>query len=322
MSPGRRVQVVFGRGGVRGIALAGAAAAFEEQGYRMERVAGVSAGALVAALVAAGYRAPEIRRIVGELDYAGLRDASGYGRLPLVGPVLTLFTRMGLYGGDALLETFRELLAARGVRTFGDLRAMGGGPARCGRHGSYRLRVVAADVTRRRLIVLPDDASDYGIAPDTLDVALALRMSASVPFYFEPVRFGADPPSLVVDGGLLASIPFALLDDGLGQGPMVGVEAGPGERRRLRHHEIRGPLALLAASYYTALAANGRCNRSAIDAARTVDIDCGDVGAVDFGIDGRRQAQLFDAGRSATLAFLARSPEPLLACPEGLEQSA
>lgn len=301
----RKASVFFGRGGIRGIALAGAAAAFEERGYRLSRVAGVSAGALVAALVAAGYRAAEIRDVVWRLDYRGMRSARGLGRLPGLGPLLAVLTRLGLYDGDALLAAFRSLLAAKDVRTFGDLRS-----ADRTRGSPWPLKIIAADVTRGRVIVLPDDAPDYGVEPDALEVAVALRMSASVPFFFEPVRFGSRPrTSLVVDGGLLLRIPFALIEAGVpGDDPVFGVQAIPGEEHRARG-PIRGPLSLLAATYNTALAANELCARSPDDAARTIDIDCGAVRAVDFGISDVQKAALYDAGRTATLAFLAgRAP--------------
>jgi predicted acylesterase/phospholipase RssA len=45
---------VFEGGGVRGVALAGAAAAALDHGFRFARAVGTSAGALVGSLVAAG----------------------------------------------------------------------------------------------------------------------------------------------------------------------------------------------------------------------------------------------------------------------------
>jgi NTE family protein len=294
-APRRTADVIFGRGGVRGIALAGAVAAFEERGYQFGRVVGASAGALVAALVAAGYRAGEIRGVVWALDYAGLRDARGIGRIPGIGPLLALVTRMGMCDGDTLLDTFRTLLAAKGVATFGDLRG-----------GVSSLRVLAADVTLGRIIVLPDDAPRYGIDPHRLEVALALRMSASIPFLFRPVRFGADEArSLVVDGGLLLGLPFDLLDGpGDVDRSVFGIQAHMG-RDYHAPGGIRGPVSLLRASYRTAVAANERGRRSPVETARTIDIDCGDIRAVHFDLTDVQKGQLYDAGRAATHAFLA-----------------
>ena len=46
--------MVFEGGGLKGIALVGAYSVLEEQGYTPQNMAGASAGAIVAALVAAG----------------------------------------------------------------------------------------------------------------------------------------------------------------------------------------------------------------------------------------------------------------------------
>jgi predicted acylesterase/phospholipase RssA len=59
MSPvDQRVDAVFEGGGVKGIALVGATAVVEATGYRFANLAGTSAGAIVAALLGAGYTAP------------------------------------------------------------------------------------------------------------------------------------------------------------------------------------------------------------------------------------------------------------------------
>ena len=54
---GLKADAVFEGGGVKGIGLVGAVAFAEEKGYRWVNLAGTSAGAIVAALLAAGYNA-------------------------------------------------------------------------------------------------------------------------------------------------------------------------------------------------------------------------------------------------------------------------
>ena len=49
----KKADLVLEGGGVKGIALVGAAVALAEDGYRFERVAGSSAGALVGAIIVA-----------------------------------------------------------------------------------------------------------------------------------------------------------------------------------------------------------------------------------------------------------------------------
>ena len=68
-------DAVFEGGGVKGIGLVGAVAVAEERGYQWVNIAGTSAGAIVAALLAAGYSAAEMKQIMEELDYNSFKDA-------------------------------------------------------------------------------------------------------------------------------------------------------------------------------------------------------------------------------------------------------
>jgi NTE family protein len=77
-----KCDAVFEGGGVKGVGLVGAVAVTEAKGYELVNVAGTSAGAIIAALVAAGYHADELREIIATLDYAKFRDQGGQGDQP------------------------------------------------------------------------------------------------------------------------------------------------------------------------------------------------------------------------------------------------
>src|SRR5271169_4563560 len=81
---------VFEGGGVKGIALVGALSSFESHGFKWCNLAGTSAGAIVASLLASGYNAAELKEIIGNLDYMKFEDAGTIGRVPLIGPVISL----------------------------------------------------------------------------------------------------------------------------------------------------------------------------------------------------------------------------------------
>jgi len=298
--PSAGINLVLGRGGVRGIAIAGAVCTLQAAGYRFQRLAGISAGSVIAALVAVGYSQLELRQLVWELDFARLRDGAGLGRVPVVGPAWRLATRMGMYDGDALLRLMRTLLAAKGVVTFGDLPAAS--------DGGSRLQILAADITRCRMVVLPDDAPEYGLRPEDVEVALAVRMSSSLPVLFRPIRFGtAGGGSLIVDGGILPGIPFALFDSGRdSRRPTVAVQAGPGHLRRSAR-PVRGPFSLVAASYYTALTAADHLYRSDAQRDHAIDVECGTIMATRFGLLDEQKRALYDAGAAAADRFLARN---------------
>src|SRR6059036_2616986 len=70
------VDLVCEGGGVKGIGLAGAYSMLEEQGWKPQNVAGTSAGAITAAVIAAGYTSAEVREITFGLDYRRFEDRS------------------------------------------------------------------------------------------------------------------------------------------------------------------------------------------------------------------------------------------------------
>ena len=193
------IDGVFSGGGIKGLALIGAYQAIEEKGYRFKRLAGTSAGAVIAAFIAAGYSSSELLKIMEEVDLKDLLDSNAIISLPII-KWFRVYYRLGLYKGMALENWLEEKLKARGVYTFADLPP-------------HSLRVIASDLSNGRLLVLPDDLEKYGIAKETFPVARAIRMSASLPYFFEPVKLRSlEGISFMVDGGVLSNFPMWLFD--------------------------------------------------------------------------------------------------------------
>ena len=304
---GLRADAVFEGGGVKGIGLVGAVAEAERRGYTWVNLAGTSAGAMVAALLAAGYTGQELGALFLELDYRRFLDPSPIDRIPVAGPVLSLLCDNGIYQGRELEAWLDGLLAARGVRRFGDLvvQEFADDP-----RYRFRLRVIASDLTLGRLLVLPQDVSRYGYRPDDLSVAQAVRMSASIPFFYEPVvlpdRLRGDR-SVIVDGGLLSNFPVWLFDsegEGPPPWPTIGFKlVGPVEGQP---RPIRGPVGLLAALFATMMEAHDTRYIEDEDFVRTVAIPTLVVGTVDFDLPRARAQRLFEAGHAAAAEFFER----------------
>src|SRR5882762_3202576 len=125
MTPKKIVDAVFEGGGVKGIGLVGALSVVEENGYGWGNLAGTSAGAIVASLVAAGYTADELKTLVGGLDYNKFKQETKLDRIPFLGPLLNLLIKRGVYSGDYLETWITEALAAKGIKTFGQLAIPG-----------------------------------------------------------------------------------------------------------------------------------------------------------------------------------------------------
>lgn len=164
------IDGVFSGGGIKGVALVGAYEEIEKRGFQFVRVAGASAGAIIAGLIAAKYTSREIDQLLSNLKLEILLDERK-SMLPLnVTKWLHLYWKLGLYKGNELEKWIADVLAQKGLVTFADLPPQS-------------LRVIASDLTNGRLLVLPDDLNSYGIEPKTFSIAKAIRMSCSLPFF-------------------------------------------------------------------------------------------------------------------------------------------
>jgi NTE family protein len=194
------IDGVFSGGGIKGFALIGAYEEAEKKGFQFARLAGTSAGSIIAALVTAGYTSKEIYNL---LDGLNLKMFMDVGRSLIPFPLakwLLVYWKMGLYKGNHLENWLTEKLAAKGLRTFSDLPP-------------HTLRIIASDLTNGQMLVLPDDLTKYGISPGSFPIAKAIRMSCSLPYFFEPVKLKTPTgTNVVVDGGVLSNFPMWLFD--------------------------------------------------------------------------------------------------------------
>lgn len=288
---GLRADLVLEGGGVKGVALAGAVTRLAAAGYRFPRIAGTSAGSIIGAVTAALQLAGEpldyLRDVAMSMDYRRLADRSPAGRL--AGPLTpavdfgSLLLDRGIYRGDALHAFVTDELARFGVRTFGDLR----------------------------LVMLPWEYEEYGLDPDEQSVADAVRMSASLPFFYEPVtlrtRYGE---SCMIDGGLLSNYPidaFDRTDERPPRWPTFGVKLSPQPPRVPETREVGGVLSYALAIADTVLTAHDWRNvdEPAVRS-RTIFVDTGDVEATDFGIDEQTRTTMLQTADQATRDFLSR----------------
>lgn len=302
-----RCDAVFEGGGVKGIGLVGAVAATEELNYEFCNVAGTSAGAIVAALVAAGYRASELSDIMQSLDYAKFKDQGLLDRIPVFGEVLSLGLEKGIYEGAYLENWLRDTLAAKGKRTFKDLVIE---EYRDSPKYRYKLQVIAADISRGKLLVLPRDIQDYGIDPDDLDIARAVRMSMSIPFFFEPVQLqlrDTEQDCYIVDGGILSNFPIHLFDDGTPDPPWptfgyMLTETSDVVGRDVSH-QVFGPLSLLASLFLTMMEAHDRMYIANSAFACTIMIPTLGVKTTEFDLSHQRAEALYQSGLHAGREF-------------------
>ena len=154
------------------------------------------------------------------------------------------------------------------------------------------------------MIVLPDDLKDYGIHPDYFEVARAVRMSISIPYFFDPVIMKRN---YVVDGGILSDFPMWIFDNEMIKNggekliPTIGYQL-VGKTPHAKN-EINGPLSMLQRSLATMMGAHDERYIDKKYRYRTVKIDASSVGTVHFDITREQSLGLYESGVRAAEEF-------------------
>jgi NTE family protein len=187
-------NLVFEGGGVKGIAYGGALEVLEQSQItpQITRVAGTSAGAITATMVSLGYTAAEFNDIMMGLDFSKLEDGSDLG-----GPI-RLIEHYGWFKGDYflnLMQSYIEQKAGNGRATFRQLAE--------GNQGFKELHVFGTDLSQQAV-----QQFSYETTPDVA-VADAVRISMSIPFFFEARSYAGD---VYCDGGVLNNYPISTFD--------------------------------------------------------------------------------------------------------------
>lgn len=191
-------NLVFEGGGVKGIAYGGALGELNRRGVlaNIERVAGTSAGAITAVLLAVGYDHDDVSDIVANTNFNDFADDSrGIGR-----DAKRFLSDYGLHKGDHFRKWIGKLIRNKTGKkdlTFKELKQV---------DGSLDLYLVATN--------LSDQVHEIFSFEHTPDVEIrdAARMSMSIPLYFRCVRYGRDR-DVVVDGGVAWNYPLNLFDN-------------------------------------------------------------------------------------------------------------
>jgi NTE family protein len=195
-------NLVFEGGGVKGIAYVGALEVLNKEGIlpNIERVAGTSAGAMIAVLVGLGYTTEEISNILWDLNFKEFLD-SNWG---LVRNTKRLLEDYGWYKGDFfrnLMADFIEAKTGNGESTFNDIEEM-----REKGKAFREITLIGADLSTGYSKVF-----NAALTPD-VKVADAARISMSIPLFFAAIKGIGGDDHIYVDGGLLDNYAIKVFD--------------------------------------------------------------------------------------------------------------
>lgn len=213
--------------------------------------------------------------------------------------LVTLSKKGCLFDGDLLENWVYKVLARRGIKNFGDLR---GGIKDQVNPGGYRLRMTAVDINRAKIIVLPDDIAYYGIDPDKLEVASAVRMSTAVPFAFKAVELLKEEENkkvkhFIVDGGVFDNFPMWMINYSKTI-PKIGFRLYGGEEKLLSPST---PLKVLKALINSVHDTGVPAIQS--ESAFIAKIDVSKVSSLDFGLDEEEKNYLYNSGKNSASQF-------------------
>lgn len=287
------IDGVFSGGGIKGFALIGAFQAIEERGLRFKRVAGTSAGSIIAALIAANYSSGEIYQMIDEIELEDFLDERKTVIPATITKWLFLYWRMGLYKGKKFEEWIESKLKVRGIRTFADIPPQS-------------LRVIASDLTNNRLVVLPDDLPKYEIDPNTFPIAKAIRMSCSLPYFFEPIKLkNGGSPNVLVDGGVLSNFPMWLFDKENVKKvrPVLGIKLSPSFHERPKNN-INNAIKLFEALFETMKEAHDSRYISRKHEKNIIFIPIEEILTTEFDLSQEKKQALFKIGYERANNFL------------------
>lgn len=180
-----RIILVLGGGGARGLSHLGVLRVLKEERIPVDEIVGVSVGALIGALYAAGIPSDRIETMAAEIGWNKLTDFSKVSMVKLILSEELMSTRG--------METY--LQSRIGDKNFSDLKI----PFSC----------IATDIRTGERVIFREGP-----------VAIAARASATFPAVFKPVEYRQRS---LVDGGLVDNLPVDIPDTHNGQDILVGV---------------------------------------------------------------------------------------------------
>ena len=189
-------NLVFEGGGVKGIAYVGALEVLEREGILQDikRVAGTSAGAMMAVMVGLRYTADEVKEKLWKLNFMNFMDSS-FG---IVRDTKRLIDEYGWYKGEYFRNLIADLIKEKtgnGEMTFKELADT----------KKFRdIYLVGVDLSTGISRTFCNDKVSGG-----MKVADAARISMSIPLFFASVKRDGH---VYVDGGLLDNYSIKTFD--------------------------------------------------------------------------------------------------------------
>jgi NTE family protein len=277
-------RLLLSGGGIRVISYVGVLQVLEEKGFLkgIREFCGVSAGSLLALMLALGYKLSVLERFCFEYDFSNVRSFEPEN-------ILDFLETYGVDDGSNLEKLLQKILHHKGFKpnvTFEELEASG---------TVKSVRLWAADIQMLHPIEFSAKATPK------MEVIFALRASMAIPMYFTPVRHPTTN-TFLVDGGVFDNYPISYLTE-TEANETLGV-AFEFSKRPVDVGHVGTFISLLSAGYYQP--SYQRLIKQYMD--RTICLPCAEQSALDFEASVEQRRQLVTIGRQAAETFFNTPP--------------
>jgi len=201
-------NLVFEGAGIRGIAYCGAVQEMEAKNLmgNVEKVGGTSSGAIVAMMISLGYTGKDIEQIIIKTKFRKLNDGGFF----LIGGITRIKRYFGWYKGKKAEKWLGKIIEGKTGNadiTFEELH----------QKGFKDLYVTGTSLTKQKAVIFSKETFPK------MKVRDAVRISISIPLYFEPVFIDSAGKVLhhprrmqgldvFVDGGIVENFPIHIFD--------------------------------------------------------------------------------------------------------------
>lgn len=280
MNKSLKYTCLFGGGAIRGVSYIGAIKALEELGISPTTFAGSSVGSIIAAMLAVGYTAEEMKDIFLKVNFDLFKDIS-IG----LGPIFALSK------GEVFLEWVRELIEKK---FYGDKYKKG------------LNRAVTFKDIKNNLVVITTNLSNFECkefsrfeTPD-YEIASAVRISCCMPGLMKPIEYNK---TLLVDGDLQKSWPMWKLSKNLLLSDERILEfrlEGYYDSNDISGIDYANAVYSCMTAMSTAFITNIYADKDKFD---YIVLNTGDIVVVDFNISENKRLDLIQSGYNQTMKY-------------------
>lgn len=308
-------NLIFEGGGILGFSYLGALDYLDEIGLlsQINKVAGSSSGAITACITCFNLPFNEIKTISSTLDYKKIPQQKNIRHRGITDSFKTEFNRLfgdfdsiyrllnnyGWYSSQYLYDWLKNIIASQfdinkkqPPYTFADFQ---NNNIHLNNKPFKDLYIVGTDISYKKSVIFSFDTT-----PD-MEVAEAVRISMSVPLFFEAIKIGSQSKNdtnqhIFVDGGLMRNYPINIFDhDGINN-ETLGIQLN----NKIKYKETANIIDYICNLFNSLLKIQEDLyNNDWINKQRSITINTGGISSLDFNIDETDYNFLYNQGYKA-----------------------